>query len=116
MCWLLIILFVLVLLYMKIFFNKQIEKLNNEIKNLKNYDSSTFSSKQQELIFYLTQLEGKQRNKLLGIKDEYYEDKKLAQRWYRNIAKYVHPDQGGSSEAFNTLNKIYEILIEDDES
>ena len=46
--------------------------------------------------------------------DEHYEDKNLAKKWYRDIATYVHPDKGGKNEAFSTLKKIYDILMEED--
>jgi len=74
-----------------------------------------FKSKQDEFLFYLTKLEGKQRNRLLGLKDEHYTNKRLAKKWYKELSKYAHPDKGGNEKAFTTLNKIYNILIEEDE-
>lgn len=50
-----------------------------------------FKSKQAEYLFYLTKLEGKQRNNLLGLTDEHYENKEVAKKWYKEIANYVHP-------------------------
>lgn len=73
-----------------------------------------FKSKQDEYLFYLTKLEGKQRNKLLGLTDEHYENKKLAKKWYREISNYVHPDKNGNENAFQTLSNIYKVLIEED--
>lgn len=73
-----------------------------------------FKSKQDEYLFYLTKLEGKQRNKLLGLTDEHYENKKLAKKWYKGISNYVHPDKNGDENAFHTLKNIYDILIEED--
>lgn len=80
------------------------------------FDGEYFKSRQAELLFYLKKLQGKQRNELLGITDEHYENKKLAQKWYREISKFVHPDKQGCTEAFNVLTAIYNILIEDDEA
>ncbi len=74
-----------------------------------------FKSKQDEYLFYLTKLDGKQRNQLLGLTDEHYENKKLAKEWYKGISHYVHPDKNGDENAFNTLKKLYDILIEKDE-
>ena len=73
-----------------------------------------FKSKQDEYLFYLTKLDGKQRNQLLGLTDEHYENKKLAEEWYKGISHYVHPDKNGDENALNTLKKLYDILIEED--
>lgn len=73
-----------------------------------------FKSKQDKYLFYLTKLEGKQRNQLLGLTDEHYENKELAKKWYREISSYVHPDKNGDINAFHTLSNIYKVLIEKD--
>lgn len=79
------------------------------------FKKGPFINKQEEYIFYLTELEGKQRNNKLGIVNELYEDKKLAKSWYKNIAKYVHPDKSKCKDetAFKVLNDIYQVMIED---
>ena len=74
-----------------------------------------FKSKQDEYIFYLTKLDGKQRNQLLGLTDEHYENKELAKKWYKEISNYVHPDKNGDENAFHILKNLYDILIEEDE-
>ena len=61
----------------------------------------------------MTKLEGKQRNNLLGLTDEHYENKEVAKKWYKEIANYVHPDKAGNEIAFQELKKIYDVLIED---
>lgn len=73
-----------------------------------------FISEQQEYIYYLTRLEGKQRNKALGITDKHYEDKSLANRWKKSLAQKVAGDKGGSDEALRVLLGIYEALVDDD--
>lgn len=88
---------------------------NGVCELFKKYDESNFfKSKQAEYLFYLTKLEGKQRNNLLGLTDEHYENKQLANQWYREIAKYIHPDKNGDTQAFLELKKIYDVLIEDE--
>lgn len=74
-----------------------------------------FVSKKAEYIFYLTKLEGKQRNKLLGITDEMYENKEIAKSWYKNIAKLVHPDSnsGDENKAFLVLKELYDNIVDD---
>jgi hypothetical protein len=96
---------------------KSFKSWNGVCELLKKYNNNNnfFKSKQAEYLFYLTKLEGKQRNNLLGLEDSHYEDKEIAKKWYREIANLVHPDKGGNNEAFNTLNKIYQILIEDED-
>ena len=76
-----------------------------------------FVSEKAEFVFYLTMLEGKQRNNLLGITDELYESEELAKQWYHKIAKLVHPDIGGKEthNAFTVLQKLFAVMIDDDE-
>lgn len=76
--------------------------------------SGPFISEKQEYIYYLTRLEGKQRNKALGITDKHYEDKNLAKGWKRSLAQKVAGDKGGSDEALRILLEIYEVLVDDD--
>lgn len=100
--------------------SKSFKNWNGVCELFKKHNNNFFTSKQAEYIFYLTKLEGKQRNKLLGLKDEHYEDKEVAKKWYREIAKLVHPDKDvenkyEENEAFNTLNKIYQVLIEEED-
>lgn len=72
-----------------------------------------FVSEQQEFIYYLTKLEGKQRNKALGITDEHYENKKLANKWKKSLAQKVASDKGGCDQAMAVLLNIYEALVDD---
>ena len=88
--------------------------LQNNINKNSNYKNDFFKSRQSELLFYLTELDGKQRNKLLGLTDFHYENKKKANKWYKEIRQYVHPDKGGDDKAFHILQKIYDVLIEED--
>jgi len=76
-----------------------------------------FIDKRAEYTFYLTKLEGKQRNKMLGITDEMYDSPELAKQWYRSIVKLVHPDSayGNNDKAFNILQQLYEVMLDNDE-
>lgn len=87
--------------------------LQKKLNEGNDYNNDYFKSRQAELLFYLIKLEGKQRNKLLGLTDFHYEDKKTAKKWYREICQYVHPDKGGDKRAFHVLQKIYDVLIEE---
>lgn len=92
----------------------KIIQLKELVRENENYQGNYFKSKQAELLFYLTKLDGKKRNELLELTDEHYENKNLAKKWYQQINKYVHPDKGGTKEAFIVLKNIYDILVEED--
>lgn len=81
-------------------------------KNWLPFSKGPFISKQAELIYYLTELEGKQRNRAMGITDEHYEDTTIAKKWYKEVSQLVHPDKGGDATAFNVLRKIYEVMVD----
>ena len=93
------------------------EELFNIILKLRRnwlpYIRGPFTSKQQEYIYYLTKLEGKQRNIALGITDDLYGNKKAAKRWFQKIANQVHPDKGGDNNAFILAKKLYDVMIEE---
>lgn len=70
-----------------------------------------FVSRQAEVIFFLTMLNGKTRNDFLEVKDEYFSDHKAAKQWFRRLSNIVHPDKPhGDSEAFKALTKLYEEI------
>lgn len=73
---------------------------------------SPFISEQAKYIYVLTRLEGKSRTKELNILDDMYTDKEKAKKWRNAIAKYVHFDKGGSDEAFQELEKLYQTMID----
>lgn len=83
--------------------------------NWVDYIDGPFLNERERYIFILNNTEGKTRNGLLGIKDEYYHNKKLAKDWFQKIAKLIHPDKGGDDNAFLMLNNIYNIMIEEDD-
>lgn len=76
------------------------------------FKEGPFVSRQAEFIYYLSQLEGKQRNRAIGITDEHYEDTTIARKWYKEVSQLVHPDKGGDATAFNVLRKLYEVMVD----
>ena len=74
-----------------------------------------FISRQAEVVYYLTKLEGKQRNNAIGLSDDIYEDPEKAKEWYRELRGLVHPDRGGDAAAFIVLKKLYNVAIEQEE-
>lgn len=71
-----------------------------------------FISKQSEFVYYLTNLEGAQRNNAIGLTDDLYDDTELAKKWYRSLSQLVHPDKGGDPVAFDVLRKLYDVIID----
>ena len=88
------------------------------------FRTGPFLSKEEEYIYYLTKLEGKQRNKALRIEDKYYEDAKLAKTWRNEILHIVSPDKNAkyndetktnnANNAVIVLNKLYDVMTEKD--
>lgn len=74
-----------------------------------------FISKQAEYIYYLTELEGKQRNKAIGITDDLYEDITHAKKWFQQLSQLVHPDKGGNTNAFSELKNLYDVMVDIEE-
>jgi len=71
-----------------------------------------FISRQAEVVYYLSKLEGKQRNLALGISDDLYDDPEKAKKWFRELAQLVHPDKGGTATAFKVLKKLYDVMVD----
>jgi hypothetical protein len=79
-----------------------------KLSEIKVFDEMT------KYVFYLTELEGEQRNKKIGIVEDMYSDEKKAKAWYRRLSKIVHPDKnnGEGDVAFKILSEIYNVLID----
>lgn len=84
-------------------------------KNWLGFHAGPFVSRQAELVFYLTRLDGEQRNKLLEITDAHYRDKDLARKWFRSLRQQVHSDRGGDDAAFLILQELYDVMTESGE-
>lgn len=95
-----------------------IEKLREKWTDL---TPGPFVSRQAEVIFYLTKLDGKVRNDFLGITDDMYGNNELLKNWYRGLLKYVHSDRihgenKGDPKPFQNLTKLYEQLTYEGDS
>jgi len=85
---------------------------NNNIK--KPIIDQYFISKEAEVIFYLVELSGESRLKMLGLTKSYYLSKAKATKWRNSILKLIHPDKclhQRSNEATIKLNSIYKEMI-----
>ena len=112
-----------------------IEKLKNSFTNLKEakekisrilnrkvvasswqilYEDLYFKDKVSKYIFYLVEIEGKPQLDFLGITYEYYSNKKVAEKWHKEIIKLIHPDRckhPKATEAMQVLEKLYKGMI-----
>ena len=73
-----------------------------------------FKSEESKYLFCLTEVDGCKRNEVIGLTDELYDDKNLAQKWYRKILKIIRADVRDSERtrnAFNELNKLYRTIM-----
>lgn len=70
-----------------------------------------FKNERSKYIFALTYMEGKRRNEIIGLTDDLYENKDKAKKWYRGIAKKIHPDHNMDfqTQAENAMREL-EIL------
>lgn len=93
--------------------SSKLEGINIEIKDTKN--NSPFVSKGAEYDYYLTKLDGRQRCDALGITDALYGDSDMASIWYKEICDILMNDKEVHKEAFEELDKIYEIMIANDD-
>jgi len=75
---------------------------------------SYFSSEADKYIFALTELDGKNRQNILGINSLHYQDRELANRWKKNIATKIHSDictHPKAKEAWDKMIEIYNEMI-----
>ncbi len=73
---------------------------------------SYFSSETDKYIFALTELDGKNRQNILGINSLHYKDKELANRWKKNIATRIYSDRYTDPKAKKAWDKMMEIYDE----
>lgn len=91
-----------------------LEVINCLKKNWVGFTDEYFVNDSKKYEYILTKLEGKKRNELLGITDQMYENPEMAQKWFKNIVKYIHPDAEEIDEAaFIVLKKLYDTMLEE---
>ena len=73
-----------------------------------------FNSQASEYIFYLTELDGEQRLKKLGVSATHFSSKKAAKTWHNQISKVIHPDVCSHQKAaiaMAKLNDLYQQMV-----
>lgn len=101
---------------MNISTKKENTNLVRKIKdiNMDNDTSEFFTSKAAEYIFYLVELDGKERMDKLKVTRKHYCNKKVAKEWRDSIAKEIHPDLckiRDAEKAISKLNQLYAGMI-----
>ena len=92
----------------KVIGNENVEVNNGQATNV------YFTSLAAEYIFYLLELDGKDRLNKLNVNRKYYSNKRLAKVWRDKIAWEIHPDRckiNGADRALAKLNQLYESMI-----
>lgn len=87
-----------------------VNKLNKHWDRVESDDY--FKNENLKYIFALTHMGGEDRNKMLRLTDELYENKDKAKKWYHEISKMIHPDLNRANkeqaeEAMKELSIIY---------
>lgn len=98
---------------------KNMECSYNE-KDIDNYKTTIdseldyFKSQEDEIIFYLLEMEGHKRSEKLGITRKCFINKSDAKKWRQQVIKKIHPDKSknkNASRACAKINQLYEEMI-----
>ena len=95
-----------------------LENLHNSKVTLKNIFANSsdeyFHSDVDKYIFALTELDGTNRQKILGITPLHYRNGEVANKWKKEMATKLHPDKCSHSkakEAWDIMNDIYNEMV-----
>lgn len=91
----------------------EVLELVNKIKQFKtNNTSEYFNSDLSQLIFSLTEIDGKNRQKHLKISPLHYKNKELAKKWKKTVASKLHEDRCNHPKAKDAWDKMEEMYRE----
>lgn len=71
-----------------------------------------FVSESARLIYALVEMDGKCRQRALGLTQAHYSDGDLAKQWRNQIAKKIHPDVSRHRQANDAANELAEMFKE----
>lgn len=97
-----------------LFFRESVNKFTQVLKEYNEDPDEYFTSKANEYIFYLLELEGELKENKLGITKRHYTNKRVAKQWMVSVLEEINPKvcrNSHATEAVEELNKIYEGLI-----
>lgn len=81
----------------------------NQVRKSNQEKDEYFTSKSNEYIFYLIELDGELRMKKLGITKTHFTNKKRAKTWRDKISKEIHPDINNHPKAHLAMSKLNEM-------
>ncbi len=64
------------------------------------------------MIYALVQMDGKCRQRALGLTHAHYSDGELAKQWRNRIAKKIHPDVSHHPQAHDAANELADMFKE----
>ncbi|WP_144880455.1 hypothetical protein [Gluconacetobacter diazotrophicus] len=73
-----------------------------------------FKTKADKIIYSLVELDGKNRQKQLGVTPLHYKKKDIASKWKKELSKYLHEDickHPKSKDAWNKMEQMYKEMI-----
>lgn len=75
-------------------------------------NNNFFKSERDKYVFCLTQLDGINRNKMIGLTEDLYDSLESANEWYEGILKILGPtDSIEISEAKDKLYNLYSVVL-----
>lgn len=74
-----------------------------------------FKNENARYIYALVHMDTSSRNKVIGLKNDLYDDAIKAKKWYLKISNKIHPDHNldnkeDAEKAFKELTSIYERI------
>ncbi|MGL4450153.1 MAG: hypothetical protein ACRCTZ_03040 [Sarcina sp.] len=93
------------------------ESLIDISTNKESLDRDYFKSEEDEIIFYILEMEGKKRSAKLGITRKCFIDSNEAKKWRGKLALKIHPDKlknKNAAKATAKLNQLYKEMIGDE--
>lgn len=73
-----------------------------------------FCSETKKFIFALTELDGKNRQKILEVTSLHYKNKDIADQWKKKIASKIHEDRcklPKAKDAWDVLMEMYKEMV-----
>jgi len=91
----------------------EFDRLRDIFRFFASLNQKYFVSEQAEAIYALTELDGAQQQKALGIVSAHYKSKAKAKEWWRKYSSLLYPDRCqhvNATKATAELNRLYEEM------
>lgn len=94
--------------------NEKIDEIKSKITFSRDDSIEYFKTQEDELIFYLLEMDGKKRSQKLFITKKCFTSESEAKKWRNKISKKIHPDKTknkNATKASAKLNQLYKEMI-----